>query len=138
MTSQCMVAFTSKVETYTYTHAHPIRHSTQRRAPHRQLFRDDAAGNRAPEGGRDILFHRRLSRADECARPESVARKFATGSARFLGLRPRSRAGCALSTIGRAASHRAGLDFIDRRADGTFGARAFLQRQTRPRFGADG
>ena len=26
-----MVAFTSKVDTYTYTHAHPIRHSTERR-----------------------------------------------------------------------------------------------------------
>src|SRR5947199_8693064 len=92
MTSQCMVAFTSKVDTYTYTHAHPIRHSTQRRAPHRQLFRDDAAGNRAPEGGRDIIFHRRLSRADECARTASVVRKFTTDRARLLGPQPRSRA----------------------------------------------
>src|SRR5260370_8492918 len=99
MTSQCMVAFTSKVDTYTYTHAHPIRHSTQRRAAHRQLFRHDAAGNRAPEGGRDILFHRRLSRADECARSESAARKFEKSRARFPVIRPQSRASPALPPI---------------------------------------
>src|SRR5881275_2819497 len=38
---------------------------------------------------------------------------------------------------GRAASHRAGVDFVDRGADGTSRARAFLQRQTRPRPGVD-
>src|SRR5205085_7282741 len=46
-------------------HAHSFRHSTHWHSPHRKLFRDDAAGNRAPSEGRDVLFHRRLSRAHD-------------------------------------------------------------------------
>src|SRR5205823_5766087 len=42
----------------------------------------------------------------------------------------RSRTRGAFSAIGRATSHRTGMDFINDCTDGSAGTRAFLQRQT--------